>query len=154
MGQQALEDGAVKQALHAPATGACNTIDPSRITTASTRLAHGEWEHALEDGAVKQALHAPATGACATTALKSRGHPAASARGRGWAATAHVLAAPRKLAHGPLLDQAVVAPMVPSIAVIRQRGRRRGRRWWRSRWAALALSPAAEGLLACGPAPH
>merc|ERR1712061_737444 len=70
---------------------------------------------------------------CATTAPKPVFHPAASAWGRGRAATAHVLAAPSELAHGPLLDQAVVAPMVPGIAVIRQRGRRddnrrRGRR--------------------------
>merc|ERR1719396_213772 len=78
--------------------------------------------------------------------------PAASAWGSGRAATTHVLAAPRKLAHRPLLDQAVVAPMIPSIAIIGQRRRRawgRGGSCWR---AALARSPAAEGLLAFGPA--
>merc|ERR1712061_167680 len=103
--------------------------------------------NALEDGAVKQAPHAPATSACAT-APRLISDLAASARGRCRAATAHVLAAPCKLAHGPLLDQAVVAPMVPSIAVVRQRCRRARRRRGSCRWAALALSPAAEGLLA------
>merc|ERR1719401_2602003 len=109
-------------------------------------------EQALEDGAVQQALHAPATSASATTAPNAACHPSASACRCGWAAAAHVLAAPRKFAHGPLLDQAVVAPMVPSIAVIRQRcrgARCRGGSCW---WASLALSPAAEGLLAFGPA--
>merc|ERR1711972_165871 len=103
---------------------------PKHVTTASTWHAHGEWEYALEDGAVEQALHAPAAGACATSAPKSAYHPAESAWGRGRAATAHVLAAPCELAHGPLLDQAMIASMVPSIAVIWQGGRRWGRRWW------------------------
>merc|ERR1740120_175090 len=80
----------------------------------------------------------------------------ASTRRRRRAATAHVLAAPCELAHGPLLDQAMVAPMVPGIAVVWQGGRWWGRRWWR-RWrrgrASLALRAAAEGLLALRPAP-
>merc|ERR1719168_140417 len=78
------------------------------------------------------------------------------AGGLRWAAAAHVLAAPCELAHGPLLDQAVVAPMVARVAIIRQRGRRGRRRRWRRRRcrrAALALSLAAESLLALRPAP-
>merc|ERR1712048_649662 len=83
-------------------------------------------------------LSAPASSACTKTLQASASLFAESARGRGRAATAHVLAAPSELTHRPLLDQAVVAPMVPSVAVIRQRRRRWGRRWWRGRWAGLA----------------
>merc|ERR1719159_1756226 len=63
-----------------------------------------------------------------------------------------MLTAPRKLAHGPLLDQAVVASVVSSVAIIRQRRRRAWCRGGSCRRAALARSPAAEGLLAFGPA--
>merc|ERR1712190_244703 len=111
----------------------------------------GEKEHAPEDGADERVfvllppVHAQKALQASTTLF------AESARGCCWAAAAHVLAAPSEFAHRPLLDQAVVAPMVPSIAVMRQRGRRRGRR----RWASFALRAAAEGLLALRPAlPH
>merc|ERR1719191_543243 len=77
----------------------------------------------------------------------------ASTRSRCRAATAHVLAAPCELAHGPLLDQAMVAPMVPGIAVVWQGGRRWGWCRWRRGRASLALRRAAEGLLALRPAP-
>merc|ERR1719191_1288359 len=77
----------------------------------------------------------------------------ASTRSRCRAATAHVLAAPCELAHGPLLDQAMVAPMVPGIAVVWQGGRWWGRRWRRRGRAGLALRRAAKGLLALRPAP-
>merc|ERR1719373_744175 len=40
--EQALEDGAVKQALHAPATGACTTSGPECVTTASTMQVYTE----------------------------------------------------------------------------------------------------------------
>merc|ERR1719401_878750 len=77
-----------------------------------------------------------------------------SAGGRCRATTTHVLAAPCELADGPLLDEAMVAPMVAGVTIVRQRSRRgRGRGWcWRRCGrAALALRPAAESLLALGP---
>ena len=112
-------------------------------------------QHALEDGAVEQV---PASDACTTSALPQHRHHTShsSAGGRCRAAAAHVLAAPSKLGHRPLLDQAVVAAMVAGIAIIGQRsrrGRRRGRRRRCCRRAALALSLAAESLLALRPAP-
>merc|ERR1719499_911023 len=78
-----------------------------------------------------------------------------SAGGRCRATATHVLAAPSKLGNRPLLDQAVVATMIAGIAIVgqrRRRGRRRGRRRRRCWWAALALSLAAESLLALRPA--
>merc|ERR1712039_675969 len=111
-----------------------------------------EKEQAPEDGADERVFVLLPPVHVQKTRQASTSLHAKSARGRGGAATAHVLAAPSELAHGPLLDQAAVAPMVPSIAVIRQRGRRRGRRWWRRRWAGFALRAAAEGLLALRPA--
>jgi len=86
---------------------------------------------------------------CASQLLRSE---RLSARRRRRATAASVLATPCELGHRPLLQQAMVASMISSIAIIGQRSRRRWRPWRRCRWATLALSVAAERLLALRPA--
>jgi len=102
--------------------------------------------------------YAPASNACTAPDSITTWHltlSLSSAGGRCRATATHVLAAPSKLGNRPLLDQAVVTAMIASIAIVWQRcrrGWRRGRcrrRCWR---AALALSLAAESLLALRPA--
>merc|ERR1711972_666427 len=75
------------------------------------------------------------------------------ARGRCcWATTPRMLAAPRQLTHAPLLEQALVAIVVPGIAIVGQ-GCHYCWCWRRGRRAAALCSPAAIGLLPSGPSP-
>merc|ERR1712217_740105 len=103
-------------------------------------------EHAPEDGAAlgKHILSAP--GACNPVPNSRQ----SAHRGCCRATTAHVRTTPCELGNRPHLEQAMVATMPSSVAVIRQCGRRRRRRGrcrrrcWR---ATFALSRATEHFL-------